>query len=286
MGGRLLDFLERRVIDLTHCSYAVFDEADRMLDMGFEPQIRAVMSQVRPDRQMLMFSATWPREVESLARQFLNNSRLVVKVGDENKACERVTQKVQIVQKFQKPQVLMNVLAQHPTDKIIVFTATKRMADMLSRDLRRAGLRSDAIHGDKDQRQRESTLASFKQGYVNILVATDVASRGIDVKDLTLVVNFDFPNNVDDYIHRVGRTGRAGKFGTAISFFDMKQDGKNAKKLVALLRKNQQEIPEELVGAASRSYGKQRGRFGGHGKSRNNWRQGNSSRRPYRPYSN
>jgi len=277
--GRLLDFLERRVIDLTHTSYVVFDEADRMLDMGFEPQIRAVMSQVRPDRQMLMFSATWPKEVEALARQFLKPTRCAIKVGDENKACERVTQQILITQRHAKPQKLFEILQTRPQDKTIIFTATKRMADRLAGDLRRAGFRSDAIHGDKDQRQRERSLDGFKRGYTNILVATDVASRGLDVKDLTLVINFDFPKSLDDYIHRIGRTGRAGKFGTAISFFDGKEDGKNAKRLVSLLAKNNQDIPEELRSLASRSFGKSK--YG-----RSNWRrERNSSRRDsFRPY--
>jgi len=282
--GRLLDFLENRVVDLSYCSYIVFDEADRMLDMGFEPQIRAIMSQVRPDRQMLMFSATWPKEVESLARQFLQQNRFSIKVGDENKACERVTQKVEVTDRFSKQQRLSAILTQYSQDKIIIFTATKRMADRLSGDLRRAGMRADAIHGDKDQRQRERTLSGFKQGYTSILVATDVASRGIDVKDLTLVINYDFPKNLDDYIHRIGRTGRAGKFGTAISFFDPKEDGKNAKRLISLLRKNNQEIPTQLVACSGRNYGKNNSRFGRSG-SRNFRRDGSSGgRRSFRPY--
>merc|ERR1711977_348551 len=126
------------------------------------------------------------------------------------------------------------------------------------------------MHGDKDQRQRERSLQNFKQGYCNVLVATDVASRGLDVKDLTLVINFDFPKSLDDYIHRIGRTGRAGKFGTAISFFDGKEDGKNAKRLVSLLVKNNQDIPEELRNIASRSFGKSK--YG-----RSNWRRESNS---------
>jgi len=284
--GRLLDFLERRVVDLASCSYVIFDEADRMLDMGFEPQIRAVMSQVRPDRQMLMFSATWPKELNKLASQFLKQTRCFIKVGDENKACERVKQIVHVTKRMEKQQLLFKTLSEHPQDKTLIFTSTKRMADRLCGDLRRSGLRSEAIHGDKDQRHRERTLQSFKQGHISILVATDVASRGLDVKDLTLVINYDFPNNVDDYIHRIGRTGRAGAFGTAISFFDLQADGKNTRRLITLLEKNNQEVPRALSDGASRSHGgRSRGRFGGRNSSGNNWRQsGGGSRRSYQPY--
>merc|ERR1711964_633692 len=119
--GRLLDFLEHRVVDLAACSYVILDEADRMLDMGFEPQIRAVLSQVRPDRQMLMYSATWPKEVESLAKQFLKPTRFLIKVGDENKACERVTQEIRVLKRFEKPQQLMTILSQRPQEKVLVF---------------------------------------------------------------------------------------------------------------------------------------------------------------------
>jgi len=244
--GRLLDFMERRVITMDHCSYVVFDEADRMLDMGFEPQIRAVMGQIRPDRQMLMFSATWPRAVEKLAGQFLNREKLMIKVGDENKACVRVTQHVEVIERYRKSMRLDQILKSHPNEKIIIFTATKRMADQLSNNLHRQGFYCDAIHGDKDQHQRNRTLRNFKSGQINILVATDVASRGIDVKNLSLVVNYDFPKTLDDYIHRIGRTGRAGAYGTAISFFSVREDAKNANRLVQLLEKSNQAVPEDL----------------------------------------
>jgi len=264
--GRCLDFLERKNFTLKTCSYCVFDEADRMLDMGFEPQIRAVMSQIRPDRQMLMWSATWPREVRSLAREFLAQDRLFLKIGDENKAAVTVTQKVEVFNRAMKGRRISELLQEHPGQKILVFVGTKRMGDQLSNRLCGEGFRAAAIHGDKEQWQREQSLQDFKFGKITILVATDVASRGIDVKDLTLVLNYDFPQNCEDYIHRVGRTGRAGTLGTAITFFDPRGDAKHARSLCALLDKNNQEVPAELrTLAQTRHFGGRRphSRFGG-----------------------
>lgn len=281
--GRLLDFLERRVISLHRCSYVVFDEADRMLDMGFEPQIRALMSQVRPDRQVLMWSATWPKEVQKLAWDYLPNDRLKLKIGDENKAAANVTQVIEVISRQQKPLRLKQILQIHSQDKILIFCGTKRMADQLGGDLYNGGFKADSIHGDKEQWKREQILGQFRQNQLQILVATDVASRGIDVKDLSLVINYDFPQNCEDYIHRVGRTGRAGASGTAITFFDAKMDGKHARKLCTILEKNIQDVPATLQAlrygggrrysnggrnGGYRSRGRGRGRGGGRGGGR------------------
>lgn len=288
--GRLLDFLERGNFSLKTCSYCVFDEADRMLDMGFEPQIRALMSQVRPDRQMLMWSATWPKEVRALARDFLAPNRLFLKIGDENKAAETVTQKIEVMQRIHKGRRITEILQQSASSgqKVLVFVATKRMGDQLASDLARQGFRATAIHGDKEQWQREQSLQDFKIGKISVLVATDVASRGIDVKDLAIVLNYDFPQNCEDYIHRVGRTGRAGNLGTAITFFDPRNDAKHSRKLVTLLEKNQQEVPNELRALASnsRNYGRTNSRFG-RGPPRQNRgynRQSRGGAQSYRPY--
>jgi len=259
--GRMLDFIENRTINLMRVTYCVFDEADRMLDMGFEPQIRSILGQIRPDRQMQMWSATWPRAVRQLAQEFLPNDKIVMKIGsDGGRACERVTQKVQFVYGQQKTQALMGLLHEYSGKKILVFTGTKRMANDLAYQLRGSRIPSTAIHGDKKQFERERALADFKTGRVQVMVATDVASRGIDVKDIALVVNFDFPQNLEDYIHRVGRTGRAGTYGNAVTFFDMKKDGKKARGFAEILRASGQEVPSQLSSAGGgyggdRSYG-------------------------------
>jgi len=281
--GRMLDFVERRTIICDRISMLIFDEADRMLDMGFEPQIRLLCSQVRPDRQVLMWSATWPKEVQGLANDFLPNDRLMIKVGgDDRKACENVTQIVRVLSRHQKEQVLQETLQQYNGYKIIIFTATKRMADELARKLKYQRLYADSIHGDKNQHDRDRTLANFKNNRINILVATDVASRGIHVKDIALVVNYDFANNCDDYVHRIGRTGRAGAFGTAITFFDPSQDSRKAGPLVRLLQQSNQEVPAELQALAQRGG---RGRGGGSRFSRRGGR-GRGGGRRYAPYGN
>jgi len=281
--GRLLDFLERGAFSLKTCSYCVFDEADRMLDMGFEPQIRGLMSQIRPDRQMLMWSATWPKEVRALANDFLAQDRLFLKIGDENKAASTVTQIVEVIDRTQKPMRTTQILRDYYQSKVIIFVGTKRMADELAKSLAAQRFSAAAIHGDKEQWQREQSLQAFKNGKILILVATDVASRGIDVKDLALVLNYDFPQNCEDYIHRVGRTGRAGASGTAITFFNARNDAKHSRKLITLLEKNNQEVPQQLRSLASNgrySGGGRNSRFRGHG-SRGPRRDHRSSYRPY-----
>merc|ERR1711879_132129 len=195
------------------------------------------------------------------ANDFLPNDRLMIKVGrDDRTACANVTQIVRVISRHQKEQVLQETLQQYNGYKIIIFTATKRMADQLSRNLKYQRLYADAIHGDKNQHDRDRVLANFKENRINILVATDVASRGIHVKDVALVINYDFANNCDDYVHRIGRTGRAGAFGTAITFFDPSQDFRKAAPLVRLLRQSNQEVPPELEQVASRNQGRGGGR--------------------------
>jgi ATP-dependent RNA helicase DDX5/DBP2 len=266
--GRMLDFIERKMWrDMRRTTYVVFDEADRMLDMGFEPQIRALLGQIRPDRQMQMWSATWPKAVRRLASDFLPNDKIVMKIGsDDGKACERVTQQTIMTGSYDKMQHLQNALLQYANAKVLIFTGTKRMADDLSHRLRGCGVRCAAIHGDKKQFDRERVLADFKAGRISVMIATDVASRGIHVNDIALVVNYDFPQCLDDYIHRIGRTGRAGTYGNAITFFDMKVDGKKARGYAKILRDAKQEVPRQLENA---------GGYGGHGGNR---------RSRYRPY--
>lgn len=222
--GRLLDLLEDAYINLRRVTYLVLDEADRMLDMGFEPQIRKIVGQIRPDRQTLMWSATWPKEVQDLAHDFLTNP-IQVNVGSLGlQVTNHVKQVIKCIREEQKHDELMNILRNKDSrSKALIFTQSKVGADNLTSFLRRHGYQALAIHGNKDQRERDYVLSEFKSGRTTIMVATDVASRGIDVKDIRLVINYDFPMCVEDYIHRVGRAGRMTadgySEGLAISFF-------------------------------------------------------------------
>ncbi|MGB1599242.1 MAG: DEAD/DEAH box helicase, partial [Promethearchaeia archaeon] len=216
--GRLNDFLEGGQINLSQVSYMVFDEADRMLDMGFEPQIRKIVARIPPTRQTLFFTATWPKEVRRLASEFLE-SPAIIYIGDTNSlvANKDVTQIVHVVddRPGTKDYMLQDIIRKEGHGaRIIVFCSTKRMCDQLERSLMRVAPCS-AMHGDKDQHQRTRTLNEFKDGRTPILIATDVAARGLDVKEVKAVINYDFPSNVEDYVHRIGRTGRAGAKGTA-----------------------------------------------------------------------
>jgi len=270
--GRMLDFLEHRTTNLWRVTYLVFDEADRMLDMGFEKQIRLLVSQIRPDRQVLMWSATWPKEVQQLAGDFLKNGFIKLNVGsDVGKACETIQQEVLVRGRYEKPNLFNDALQRFPNNKVLVFTATKRMADQLSRQLNQQGWNTESIHGDKQQFERDRVLRDFKSGRHNIMIATDVAARGIHVDDISCVINYDFPQNCDDYIHRIGRTGRCGKVGVAITFFDPKVDGKKAGKLIRILTDANQPVPEELHGLSKRFAnfgGRNRHSHRGHGRSR------------------
>jgi len=260
--GRLIDHLESNATNLRRVTYLVLDEADRMLDMGFEPQIRKIVSQIRPDRQTLLWSATWPKEVQQMAKDFLHDAYEVHVGSMELRANEMITQKVEVVTDYEKyPRLLQHLRSIGRDDKVIVFVETKKGCDQLARSLRGEGISCRGIHGDKSQQERDDALADFKRNYSPILVATDVAARGLDVKDIYMVVNFDMPNNIEDYIHRIGRTGRAGATGLAVSFFTEKHS-KLAKELVDVLAKAKQDIPPALATMApSGGFG----RYGGYG---------------------
>jgi len=268
--GRLIDFLESGTTNCRRVTYLVLDEADRMLDMGFEPQIRKITSQIRPDRQTLLWSATWPAEVKTLARDLCKEDPIHIKVGSGLlKANDNILQKVEIVGKWGKQQRLMKLMEEIcDGSRILIFAETKRSCDELVRELRAQRYPALAIHGDKEQRERDWCLEAFRSGESPILVATDVASRGLDVKGCKWVINFDFPGQIEDYVHRVGRTGRAGEKGTAITFFS-DDDTKNARDLLDILKRSSNSVfPSELEDLARRS-GKGGGnRRGGKGKGK------------------
>eukprot|EP01111_Echinosteliopsis_oligospora_P011266 TRINITY_DN3677_c0_g1_i2.p1 TRINITY_DN3677_c0_g1~~TRINITY_DN3677_c0_g1_i2.p1 ORF type:complete len:770 (+),score=222.48 TRINITY_DN3677_c0_g1_i2:49-2358(+) len=259
--GRLIDMLESQKTNLRRVTYLVLDEADRMLDMGFEPQIRKIVDQVRPDRQTLMWSATWPREVQTLAREFLKDP-VQIQIGSASlSANHNVTQMVDVCQESEKRFKLLKLLESIlKGDKIIIFTETKKGADQLTRQLRQDGWPALAIHGDKTQAERDWVLAEFKAGRNPIMIATDVAARGIDVKDIKYVINYDMPNSLENYVHRIGRTGRAGATGTSYTFFTQ-ANYKLAPELVSILTEAGQTVPPEL--ASFRSSGGGGGRGGG-----------------------
>eukprot|EP01038_Epipyxis_sp_PR26KG_P007857 gene7857-10665_t len=262
--GRLIDHLEGGTTNLRRVTYLVLDEADRMLDMGFEPQMRKIVSQIRPDRQTLMWSATWPKEVQALATDFLQNPYQVHVGSLDLRANTMIKQYVEVLTDFDKYQRLMHHIAEYNDgSKVIVFVETKKGCDQLTRSLRSARFPANSIHGDKSQQDRDAALADFKSGMCPILVATDVAARGLDVKDVRIVVNFDMPNNIEDYVHRIGRTGRAGAKGVAVSFITEKHT-KLAKELVEILFQAQQEIPPQLQQMAQSNSGGNGGnsRFG------------------------
>ncbi|KAI7764651.1 hypothetical protein LZL87_003856 [Fusarium oxysporum] len=315
--GRLIDMLEAGKTNLRRVTYLVLDEADRMLDMGFEPQIRKIIGQIRPDRQTLMWSATWPKEVRALASDFLQDF-IQVNIGSmELAANHRITQIVEVVTDMEKRDRMIKHLEkvmENKENKILIFVGTKRIADEITRFLRQDGWPALSIHGDKQQNERDWVLDQFKTGKSPIMVATDVASRGIgalltpftfifragtllykpllrlltilakDVRNITHVLNYDYPNNSEDYIHRIGRTGRAGANGTAITLFTT-DNQKQARDLVNVLQEAKQQIDPRLAemtrygGGGGRGYGGWgRGRGGGRANA-NNMPIGNRNRR-------
>ncbi|GBP26645.1 hypothetical protein EVAR_18283_1 [Eumeta japonica] len=250
--GRLNDLVMARHLNIINFSYIVLDEADRMLDMGFEPQIRKSLFDVRPDRQTVMTSATWPTGVRRLAESYMKDP-IQVNVGSlDLAAVHTVSQKIMFVEEDDKEAVLFDFLFNmEPNDKVIVFCGKKAMATHIYTELCLKGIECQALHGDRDQSDREAALEDMVVGNVNILIATDVASRGIDIKDLTHVVNLDFPRHIEEYVHRIGRTGRAGKTGIALSFVS-RNDWAHARELINILEEANQEVPEELEKMAER----------------------------------
>ncbi|CAN6803691.1 unnamed protein product [Brassica oleracea] len=253
--GRLNDILEMRRISLRQVSYLVLDEADRMLDMGFEPQIRKIVKEIPTKRQTLMYTATWPKGVRKIAADLLVNPAQV-NIGnvDELVANKSITQHIEVVAPMEKQRRLEQILrSQEPGSKVIIFCSTKRMCDQLTRNITRQ-FGAAAIHGDKSQPERDSVLNQFRSGRTPVLVATDVAARGLDVKDIRAVINYDFPIGVEDYVHRIGRTGRAGATGQAFTFFG-DQDSKHASDLIKILEGADQKVPPQIREMAARCGG-------------------------------
>jgi ATP-dependent RNA helicase RhlE len=214
--GRLIDHLERGTVKLDRIDLVVIDEADRMLDMGFLPQLRRIMRAVKKAHQTLMFSATMDAGVEQVAREFLSNPARV-SVGKTSSPPSHIRQAIYPVTVEHKGPVLLELLRRGEVDSAIVFTRTKSRADRVAKMLGRNGIRTAAIHGDRSQNQRNAALAGFRKRAYRVLVATDVAARGLDIQDVSHVINFDLPDTPDTYIHRIGRTARMGKSGEALS---------------------------------------------------------------------
>ncbi|CAK9158097.1 unnamed protein product [Ilex paraguariensis] len=274
--GRLIDMLEAQRTNLKRVTYLVLDEADRMLDMGFEPQIRKIVAQIRPDRQTLYWSATWPREVETLARQFLRNPYKVLIGSPDLKANQSINQIVEIMTEVEKYNRLIRLLKElMDGSRILIFLETKKGCDQVTTQLRMDGWPALSIHGDKSQDERDWVLAEFKSGRSSIMTATDVAARGLDVKDIKCVINYDFPSSLEDYVHRIGRTGRAGAKGTAFTFFTH-ANAKYARALIKILQEAGQIVPPALS-ALARSSGYGLGASGGNFRSRGRGGFGNRS---------
>ncbi len=222
--GRLLDLMGRRCADFSGLQYLVLDEADRMLDMGFLPSIRQIVRQLPPKRQTLLFSATLSKEIEVLTHEFQRAPKLV-QIGRRANPAETVTQLVYEVPKHLKPALLVHLLRDPGMNMVLVFSRMKHSADRIARNLEQKGIRTATLHSNRSQNQRLRALKDFKSSAVRVLVATDIAARGIDVDGISHVVNYDFPMHAEDYVHRIGRTGRAHAVGDAISFVTPEDHG-------------------------------------------------------------
>ena len=251
--GRMIDLLAAnagRVTNLARVTYVVLDEADRMFDMGFEPQVMKIMANIRPDRQTVLFSATFPPKMEALARKNLNSPVEIV-VGGRSVVAPEITQIVEVRNEDTKFVRLLELLGNLYSDeanddsRALIFVDRQEAADTLLRELMRKGYPCMSIHGGKDQVDRDSTIEDFKAGIFPVLVATSVAARGLDVKQLKLVVNYDAPNHLEDYVHRAGRTGRAGNTGTAVTFITEQQD-RFSVDIAKALKQSGQEVPEPV----------------------------------------
>merc|ERR1712112_218670 len=246
--GRLIDLINEGVCDLSQVSYLVLDEADRMLDQGFERDIRAIIGQTHNGRQTALFSATWPDSVRELAHSFLTKP-IKVTIGSEDLAAgTRITQIVEVVEDRAREGLLQKLLNKYHSsrkNRVLIFALYKKEAARLETNLKRSGWKVSSIHGDKSQDARTQAVEQFKSGEVPLLVATDVAARGLDIPGVDFVINYSFPLTIEDYVHRIGRTGRAGRDGTSHTFFQI-CDKLRAGELVKVLKDANQEVPEAM----------------------------------------
>lgn len=250
--GRLLDLIQEGSVDLQHVDYLILDEADRMLEKGFEEDIKAIISATRPKRQTLMFTATWPKEVRDLASTFMNQP-VKVSIGnrDELSANKRIQQIVEVIDPYDKEHRLFQLLDKYTahgrnSDRVLIFALYKKEASRIERSMERRGYDVAALHGDLSQQQRTQALDSFKRGDKTLLLATDVAARGLDIPNVKVVINLTFPLTAEDYVHRIGRTGRAGKTGIAHTLFT-KEEKHLAGALMNVLRGANQPVPDDLL---------------------------------------
>ena len=242
--GRLLDHVQQKTLNLSQTQILVMDEADRMLDMGFLPDLQRIINLLPKKRQNLMFSATFSAEIKRLAGSFLNDP-VTIEVARSNATADRVTQVVYKVEEEHKRDAVSHLIRGRDLKQVLVFSNTKLGASRLARQLEQEGVKASAIHGDKSQSERMAALDAFKSGEIDVLVATDVAARGLDISDLPCVINFDLPYNAEDYVHRIGRTGRAGASGDAISLYSTKDE-----RLLVDIEKmiKHKFVPAELIG--------------------------------------
>ena len=297
--GRLLDLVNQRALRLDQVEVLVLDEADRMLDMGFIHDIKRIVAMLRKERQTLFFSATMPQEITRLADAMLRDPARVA-VTPQASTVDRVEQRVILTDKSAKPNLLVEVLKTETTDRVLVFTRTKHGADKVVRALQKSGFGAEAIHGNKSQNQRERVLADFRNGKLRILIATDIAARGIDVDGVSHVVNYDLPNIPESYVHRIGRTARAGADGIAISFCDHEEAPflRDIERMIRMSipstdkrtgerpahRPAQQHAGDRNGGRPHRNGRQQRGHGGGNGGGGGNGRHnGNNGRRSQAP---
>ncbi|MBT4121248.1 MAG: DEAD/DEAH box helicase [Candidatus Magasanikbacteria bacterium] len=234
--GRLMDLIDQRAYSLKNVNIITLDEGDRMLDMGFLPEIKKILSAIRPDRQTMLFSATMPKTISSLATRFMKLP-LRIEIAPQGTSAENTDQEVFVVRKNDKMRLLDAILEQYKDDKVLVFSRTKHGAKRIARDIGNMNHTATEIHGNRSQAQRVKALDGFTKGRFRVMVATDIAARGIDVKDINLVINFDLPDGLEDYVHRIGRTGRAGKSGKAISFVTPSEKA-DVRKIERLIRKS------------------------------------------------
>ncbi|RJG02066.1 DEAD/DEAH box helicase [Noviherbaspirillum sedimenti] len=279
--GRLLDHVQQKTLNLSQTQILVMDEADRMLDMGFLPDLQRIINLLPKQRQSLMFSATFSPEIKKLANSFLDKP-VTIEVARSNATAENVTQIIYKVAEEAKRQAVAHIVRERGLKQVIVFSNTKIGASRVARELEKQGLKASAIHGDKSQSERMAALEAFKQGEIEILVATDVAARGLDIAELPCVINYDLPYNAEDYVHRIGRTGRAGALGDAISLVTDK-DARLLADIEKLIKK--QLAPSELAGFVPHAeHGSERRprREEAPGSERERGERGSSERRPRR----